>query len=220
MSGLISFFRPGRARRRAQQAAFIDSYEFPRALRDRLHEHHLELRNSEVDAILEGLREWFLVCLHADGQMIGMPSRAADEAWHEFILLTPMYHAFCDQAFGHYLHHSPEAIMDEPVQPAVARTLQVYDRQIATRRVPRLFELDEQLRWPAGMLYSGFLLEEWRAEPQRDRDDGRSWGRGGGGSSCSSGDGGGGSSCGGGGGSSCGGGGGGDGGGGGCGSSG
>jgi uncharacterized membrane protein YgcG len=197
MSGLISFFRPGRARRRAQQAAFIGAYEFPGALRDRLREHHPELRNSEVDAILEGLREWFLLCLYADGQMIRMPSRAADEAWHEFILLTPMYHAFCDQAFGHYLHHSPEAIMDEPVQPAVARTLQVYDRQIATRRVPRLFELDEQLRWPAGMLYSGFLLEEWRAEPQRDRDDGRSWGWGGGGSSCSSGDGGGGSSCGG-----------------------
>lgn len=60
-----------------------------------------------VDA---GLRQW-LRCAGAalrDDQVIGMPSRAVDEAWHGFILCTARYAAFCDAAYGRFLHHHPE----------------------------------------------------------------------------------------------------------------
>lgn len=43
-----------------------------------------------------------------DGQVIGMPSHAVDEAWHGFILCTARYSAFCDEAYGQFLHHHPE----------------------------------------------------------------------------------------------------------------
>ena len=43
-----------------------------------------------------------------DDQVIGMPSHAVDEAWHGFILCTARYAAFCDRAYGRFLHHHPE----------------------------------------------------------------------------------------------------------------
>jgi hypothetical protein len=57
-----------------------------------------------------GLRQWLRCCAAAmrDGQVIGMPSHAVDEAWHGFILCTARYAAFCDIAYGRFLHHHPE----------------------------------------------------------------------------------------------------------------
>lgn len=60
--------------------------------------------------IAQGLRQW-LLCAGAalrDGQVIGMPSRAVDEAWHGLILCTARYAALCDAAYGRFLHHHPE----------------------------------------------------------------------------------------------------------------
>jgi hypothetical protein len=60
--------------------------------------------------IEEGLRQWLRCCAAAlrDGEVIGMPSHAVDEAWHGFILCTARYAAFCDAAYGRFLHHHPE----------------------------------------------------------------------------------------------------------------
>jgi hypothetical protein len=60
--------------------------------------------------VAEGLRQW-LRCAGAalrDGQVIGMPSHAVDEAWHGFILCTARYAAFCEDAYRQFLHHHPE----------------------------------------------------------------------------------------------------------------
>ncbi|MEJ7658804.1 MAG: hypothetical protein WKG07_03825 [Hymenobacter sp.] len=40
-----------------------------------------------------------------------------DEMWHNFILFTPAYHAFCQAHFQKYLHHVP-ATKQEKIQPA------------------------------------------------------------------------------------------------------
>jgi hypothetical protein len=57
-----------------------------------------------------GLRQWLRCCAPAlrDDQVIGMPSRAVDEAWHGLILCTARYSAFCKKAYGQFLHHHPE----------------------------------------------------------------------------------------------------------------
>ena len=36
-----------------------------------------------------------------------MYSHRVDEAWHEFVLFTAEYAAFCKRFFGRYVHHSP-----------------------------------------------------------------------------------------------------------------
>jgi len=57
-----------------------------------------------------GLRQWLRCCAPAlwDNQVIGMPSRAVDEAWHGLILCTARYSAFCQTAYGEFLHHHPD----------------------------------------------------------------------------------------------------------------
>src|SRR3954454_11358703 len=62
------------------------------------------------EEIAEGLRQWLRCCGAAlrDDQIIGMPSRAVDEAWHGFILCTQPYAAFCATAYGQFLHHHPD----------------------------------------------------------------------------------------------------------------
>lgn len=57
-----------------------------------------------------------------------MPSRAVDEAWHGFILCTARYAAFCDRAYGRFLHHHPEGgapkgATSEPVGEQLRRTV-------------------------------------------------------------------------------------------------
>jgi hypothetical protein len=56
-----------------------------------------------------GLRQWLRCCAAAlaDEQVIGMSSRAVDEAWHGLILCTMRYEAFCAEAYGKFMHHTP-----------------------------------------------------------------------------------------------------------------
>ena len=89
-----------------------------------------------------------------------MPSRAVDDAWHEFILFTREYHAFCRSVLGHYLHHSPAE--------APSATASTEDGLLATWRaacaleglssedpahLPRLFAIDERLGLSDGVRY-------------------------------------------------------------------
>ncbi|QNJ95793.1 hypothetical protein HZU40_17165 [Mycolicibacterium fluoranthenivorans] len=62
------------------------------------------------ELIETGLRQWLRCCGAAlrDGQVIGMPSHAVDEAWHGLILCTARYATFCDRAYGRFLHHHPD----------------------------------------------------------------------------------------------------------------
>jgi hypothetical protein len=79
---------------------------------------HLELPSAVFktcpwqprELIETGLRQWLRCCAPAlwDNQVIGMPSRAVDEAWHGLILCTARYSAFCKEAYGGFLHHHPE----------------------------------------------------------------------------------------------------------------
>ncbi|WP_254358660.1 glycine-rich domain-containing protein [Mycolicibacterium peregrinum] len=75
-----------------------------------------------------GLRQWFRCCAVAlrDGQVIGMPSRAVDEAWHGLILCTARYAAFCDAAYGQFLHHHP----DGGAPPGAAATGECMNEQL------------------------------------------------------------------------------------------
>ena len=79
-----------------------------------------------------GLRQWLRCCAPAlrDKQVIGMPSRAVDEAWHGLILCTARYWAFCNDAYGEFLHHHPEggaptdlAARSDPVYEQLRRTV-------------------------------------------------------------------------------------------------
>ena len=180
--------------RKRRRRAFIEGYEFPMALKNKLRE---ELDGDRpIGVALEGLREWYLACLDAGPKAtLGMPSRAVDIAWHEMILMTRTYHHFCERAFGYYLHHSPEAVMDTPMRDGLARTLAAVERNRALTMagIPMLFAIDSELDLADGQQWAVQDIEALR-EHQRYVDYG-SGGHGWSGASfagCSSGDGGGG----------------------------
>ena len=72
------------------------------------------------ELVEKGLRQWLRCCGPAmrDNQVIGMPSHAVDEAWHGLILCTARYSAFCNKAYGRFLHHHPDGGAPENVPAA------------------------------------------------------------------------------------------------------
>jgi hypothetical protein len=156
---------PFQTRRRR---AYIESYAFPAALRTKLREKFDDDR--QVAVALEGLREWYLACLAARGKMLGMPSRAVDIAWHEMILMTREYHHFCRQAFGEYLHHTPDSVMDVPMNAGLASTLAILESQALTvAGVPLLFAVDRELGIEDGFFWQAEDIERIRASQDAEQ---------------------------------------------------
>ena len=162
--------------RRKGRRRFIETYEFPQPLRDKLREELGGAREAEI--ALDGLRGWYLAWLYADGALLGMPSRAVDEAWHEMILMTREYTWFCQRAFGRYLHHSPDTTLAVSMDDILPRTLAVVDRH----ELPMtLFSADADAGMQDGYTWGASDLRRMRAanavqgdRPRRRRAGGSS----------------------------------------------
>lgn len=65
--------------------------------------------------IEEAIKEFrkYLTLVVLGYKNVGMNSREVDEVWHTFILFSRDYMVFCNEVFGHYLHHQPSI----PSQP-------------------------------------------------------------------------------------------------------
>lgn len=106
------------------------------------------------DLVEQGLRQWLRCCAAAlrDDQVIGMPSHAVDEAWHGFILCTARYAAFCEQAYGRFLHHHPEggappgaAAHVDPMAEQLRRTVVAWSIVAAPGERCVLWDLDRRV---------------------------------------------------------------------------
>jgi uncharacterized membrane protein YgcG len=161
MSTIISTMR------RTGRRRFIESYEFPTALRTKLVGDLGGARAAEI--ALDGLRGWYLACLYADNALIGMPSKAVDEAWHEMILMTREYTSFCDRAFGRYLHHNPDSVITNvTLDEITAGTLAIVDKH----ELPMtLFTADEDAGFSDGTIWRSHDLRRLRdTNDRRARD--------------------------------------------------
>jgi hypothetical protein len=78
---------------------FIAEYEFPRYLRGRIRKRLPALSREEIELVERGLREWFVCCAWRWNAVLGMPSRAVDEAWHEFTPRHPRLHPLLPGSF-------------------------------------------------------------------------------------------------------------------------
>jgi hypothetical protein len=163
--------REARRIAREKRAPFITSYRFPTELTRRFREKHPQLTLDQSARVFEGLRQYFLACLAAQtggiANQCGMPSKAVDDAWHEFIVMTRDYDAFCQGAFGKYLHHTPKLQMQEATQDTVANTLhQLRSPPVGALpwamagAVPLLFALDRELGISGGYHHDESSLAE------------------------------------------------------------
>ena len=106
-------------------------------------------------ALIEtGLRQWLRCCAAAlrDGQVIGMPSHAVDEAWHGLILCTARYQAFCDKAYGRFMHHHPvggapadHAAAADPMAEQLRRTVIAWSLIALPGEQCVLWDLDDRV---------------------------------------------------------------------------
>jgi hypothetical protein len=106
------------------------------------------------ELIETGLRQWLRCCAPAlwDNQVIGMPSRAVDEAWHGLILCTARYSAFCKKAYGQFLHHHPDGgapagltSATDPIAEQLRRTVVAWTLVAKPGEQCVLWELDKRV---------------------------------------------------------------------------
>lgn len=154
--GILDFFFYTRQRR----VKFIESYPWPTGLRSKFALHHPQLSTWQQELVFQALRNYFLVCRMAGKNMVSMPSQVVDDAWHEFILFTRDYNAFCQHAFGRFLHHTPAEAMKTPTlaQNGIKRAWRLSCRLekidvLRPSRLPLLFAIDTQLKIPNGYRY-------------------------------------------------------------------
>jgi hypothetical protein len=171
-----------RNHRRREQRTHVERYAFPVALRLKMREAYPSLSDDQISAVFEGLRQWFLL-LHAHPRTkFGMPSKAVDSAWHAFILMTRQYQAFCEKAFGRYVHHEPnEPGTERDSNAALARTLATGAGGLAGGAMlggavgANLFAIDHEVGIDNGNVYDPMQLEELRRmeqEAKRGADGG------------------------------------------------
>jgi hypothetical protein len=144
MRGRILVAKRSRAARKAE--VYIAGYTFPAHIERRVRRKLPQLDDAGWVLVEEGLREWFVCCAWRGRTVLGMPSRAVDEAWHEFILDSLGYTQFCQQAFGEYLHHTPDEAMSTPMDGLLADTVRAWDRSsMGCNEESVLWDLDRRL---------------------------------------------------------------------------
>lgn len=77
------------------------------------------------ELFLEAIKFLVISNVSGDEGKPATPGLLIDEAWHEFILFTRLYEAFCMHAFGRFIHHAPGGT-DEENHLQFERTLMLY----------------------------------------------------------------------------------------------
>jgi hypothetical protein len=147
--------------RRARQVEYIRSYMFPPGLFEKLRAKRPDLGLKECQLAARGLRQFFLAHLKSGCRFVSMPSQVVDDLWHEFILYTRHYEAFCRTAFRGFLHHTPAVVLSERRRDneGLRRTwwYACLEENINPRhatRLPLLFALDAKLNIADGFRYA------------------------------------------------------------------
>ena len=158
-----------------RRAEFIRTFRWPRGLLERLEKHHPGFERKDSALVSRGLRQFFLAYLMSGKRHVSMPSQVADDLWHEFILYTRDYDAFCRRAFGGFLHHTPAVVLSEHRKSNEGlRRVWWYCCKyenidpVSPTRLPLLFALDSKLKIANGFVYHP-RLQSAAQERQRRR---------------------------------------------------
>jgi hypothetical protein len=144
-----------------RRAEFIRAYQWPPGLLDKMTRTYPHFTRKETSLVSRGLRQFFNAYLRGGRRNVAMPSEVVDVLWHDFILYTKEYQAFCKGAFGQFLHHTP-AVMLAPERKSSNEGLRRVWWQCCKEeaidpknpsRLPLLFALDIKLNIPNGFRY-------------------------------------------------------------------
>jgi len=178
---LSIIFYISRAVKLSQRRNFIRHYRFPPGLLQKLQGPHPQIQAKDYALVAQALRQFFLAYLLSNKQPVAMPSRIADDLWHEFILYTKQYAEFCRLAFGEFFHHTPAAAMGAAKDSNTGlRRIWWHvckEENIAPRkplRMPLLFALDGKLNIKHGHRYTLASMGILAAQPLASSGEGSS----------------------------------------------
>ena len=83
-----------------------------------------QLDASQATHMLREVLRFLHLISNCDGPLT--PPLVLDLAWHEFILFTRAYSAYCQKHFGRFIHHTPGG-SDSENRSQLRRTLKRYD---------------------------------------------------------------------------------------------
>lgn len=147
-------------RRIVRRIAVVDAFAFPSSVRLRFSDQHRELSADDVRTVEAATRQWFRLAARRPKTKLSMPSVVVDDMWHDLVLHTRDYAAFCQAAFGRFLHHVPESAMSSPAaatnrSAGLLATLQLAreDEGCDPQQLPLLFRVDKELGVDGGRRY-------------------------------------------------------------------
>jgi hypothetical protein len=113
---------------------------------------HESLSAEDVWLVEAGTSQWFRLVARHPKTKLAMPSVIVDHLWHEMVLHTRDYAEFCQAAFPHFLHHTPESAMSAEAAAdnsgrGLATTYRVAreDEPGEPAGLPLLFRVDSEL---------------------------------------------------------------------------
>jgi len=155
---LLAYF--WKKEQRKKQLRFIENYKFSPIIIKRVKAQHDYLSDKDMKKVVEATRDYFYICNQAKGKMVAMPSEIVDVFWHEFLLFTREYQAFCKKGIGRFLHHTPTEAMKSPTsaQEGIKRAwrLACVKEGINPKypsKLPLLFAIDKSLKIKGGFTY-------------------------------------------------------------------
>ncbi len=82
----------------------------------------LKLTLDEAEQLFADVK--LFLCLAATTGKSLVPSDKIDAGWHEFLLYTSEYRAFCSEHLGKFVHHCPPSYFDDDRNPSQADFLE------------------------------------------------------------------------------------------------
>ena len=147
------------------QSAYLENYQFIDIVIAKFKEKHKNLTDADIELVIKGLKNYFYISSRSSDIII-LPSIVLDDLWHEFILYSKEYNSFCNEAFGRFLHHSPNDTKSFDVD--MARFLAWEEsckleglNPSTTSELPLIFKIDELLKIKNGLYYSVSKERYW-----------------------------------------------------------
>jgi hypothetical protein len=143
------------------------SYQAPFLIEKLVKEQIVASAREAEELFTELLRYLVLGRMYPDRNWY-MGSRLVDETWHQFMLFTRQYLAFCLRYFGQYLHHHPGTLPDVSARD-VSGSLADFHEHYARHFGAPLPDLWQDARWIA--LSRRIIVNEALCPVTIDRDD-------------------------------------------------
>lgn len=171
---LLTILQTNKKLKWRRAATYITEYQFPTHVIKKWKTEYPNMTNNQQELALKALKQFFMIYaksnhINKKSFAFDMPSKIADNLWHQFILSSRDYHIFCDTAFGRYLHHKQH---DEPKLTDLRKenlSNELINTFIATKSLepqklvgslPLIFALDSIINIPGVFQYDEANIEK------------------------------------------------------------